>query len=233
MNISLITNIISASIAVVGYITASPVILSIGLFALSGGLTNWLAVHMLFEKVPGFYGSGVIEAKFDQFISSIESLIMTEFFSKKNIDKFLSDAKGNAAHLEIAPVIEKVNFEPAYDALVNSIKESSFAGMLDMLGGTAVLEPLKQPYINKLKQSIIDISRTDGFNQLLKDNLEQPAVVDELRNKVAVIVRQRLNEMTPAMVKTIVERMIKEHLAWLIIWGAVVGGLFGLVAALI
>ena len=31
----------------------SEVTLSVGLFALSGALTNWLAVHMLFERVPG------------------------------------------------------------------------------------------------------------------------------------------------------------------------------------
>jgi len=37
---------------------------SIGLFALSGSITNWLAVHMLFEKVPFLYGSGVIPARF-------------------------------------------------------------------------------------------------------------------------------------------------------------------------
>ena len=34
--------------------------LSMGLFAFSGAVTNWLAVYMLFEKVPGLYGSGVI-----------------------------------------------------------------------------------------------------------------------------------------------------------------------------
>lgn len=233
MNISFITNIVSAAIAIGGYLLANNIILSIGLFALSGGLTNWLAVHMLFEKVPGFYGSGVIEAKFEQFIQSIESLIMSEFFSDENIDKFLSDSKGKAAHLELAPIIEKVDFEPAYDALVKSIGESSFAGMLEMMGGAAVLEPIKQPYINKLKSSVIEISQTESFSELLRENLEQPEVVAELRNKVLRIVNQRLSEMTPAMVKGIVEQMIRTHLAWLIIWGAVVGGLFGLLAALI
>jgi hypothetical protein len=39
-------------------------ILSFGVFAFSGGLTNWIAIRMLFEKIPGLKGSGVIEAKF-------------------------------------------------------------------------------------------------------------------------------------------------------------------------
>ena len=35
------------------------------LFGLSGALTNWLAIHMLFEKVPGLYGSGIIPLRFN------------------------------------------------------------------------------------------------------------------------------------------------------------------------
>ena len=30
------------------------------LFSLSGALTNWLAVYMLFEKIPFLYGSGIL-----------------------------------------------------------------------------------------------------------------------------------------------------------------------------
>ena len=36
------------------------IVLMTGLFALSGGVTNWLAVHMLFERVPLLYGSGAL-----------------------------------------------------------------------------------------------------------------------------------------------------------------------------
>jgi len=42
-----------------------------------------------------------------------------------------------------------------------------------------------------------------------------------------------LNELTPTMVKDIIQTMIKEHLGWLVIWGGVFGGLFGLIAALV
>jgi len=36
-----------------------------GVFALSGSVTNWIAVHMLFDKVPFLYGSGVILDRFE------------------------------------------------------------------------------------------------------------------------------------------------------------------------
>jgi hypothetical protein len=62
LNKSVITNLVAVAIIILGYI--SPVlpnlIKSIGFFALSGAITNWLAIYMLFEKVPFLYGSGVI-----------------------------------------------------------------------------------------------------------------------------------------------------------------------------
>jgi len=35
------------------------------------------------------------------------------------------------------------------------------------------------------------------------------------------------------MVKEIIERMIQEHLGWLVVWGGVFGGLIGLVTTFI
>ena len=36
----------------------------IGFFSLSGSFTNWLAIKMLFKKIPYLYGSGVIIYEF-------------------------------------------------------------------------------------------------------------------------------------------------------------------------
>ena len=63
LNKSLVTNLISISFILLGYIFQnqySNIFYAIGFFALSGSVTNWLAVQMLFEKVPFLYGSGVI-----------------------------------------------------------------------------------------------------------------------------------------------------------------------------
>ena len=47
---------------------------AIGFFALSGALTNWIAIHMLFERVPFLYGSGIIPNRFEEFKESITAL---------------------------------------------------------------------------------------------------------------------------------------------------------------
>ena len=63
------TNLVAVLIIIACYLYPMDpdLIKSIGFFALSGAITNWLAIHMLFEKVPILYGSGVIPNRFDEF----------------------------------------------------------------------------------------------------------------------------------------------------------------------
>lgn len=233
MNKSLVTNSIAASLVIIGYLTANAIILSIGLFALSGAITNWLAIHMLFEKIPGLYGSGVIPARFEEFKAGIRDLMMKQFFTAENIDKFLSDNQGHAAHFDFAPVIAKVDLSPAFDSLVKTIEESSFANMLAMVGGSEALTPLKQPFIDKMQDSLMTISQSDAFSELLVNELEQPGVISGMQDKVADIIDKRLDELTPELVKDIIQAMIRKHLGWLVVWGGIFGGLIGALASFI
>nr|WP_275659086.1 DUF445 domain-containing protein [Shewanella sp. Isolate8] len=223
----------AALLVVCGYLFQQAIVFSIGLFALSGAVTNWLAIHMLFEKVPGLYGSGVVPARFEEFKAGIAHLMMEQFFTNENIDKFLSQQGGSVAHINLEPVIEKVDMSPAFDALVTTVEQSSFGGMLTMFGGTEAIAPLKEPFINKMKTSLVELTQSDDFYELLKNEIEQPDVLADLRAKVKSIVDQRLAELTPQLVKEIVQQMIKQHLGWLVVWGGVFGGLIGLLAALL
>lgn len=231
VNKSFITNLIALICTLVGYFINQHIVFTIGLFALSGAITNWLAVHMLFEKVPGLYGSGVIPARFEDFKAGIRQLMMEQFFTKDNIDRFLSNSSGEAASIDLSPVIDKVDLSPAFDSLVDVIENSSFGGMLAMVGGSEALKPLKEPFIEKMKITVTEITQSEEFNALLRDELEQPNVIEGMQEKVSDIIEKRLNELTPQLVKEIIQTMIKEHLGWLVIWGGVFGGLIGLVAA--
>ncbi len=232
VNKSLVTNFIALLCTVIGFLIENHIVFTIGLFALSGAVTNWLAVHMLFEKVPGLYGSGVIPARFEDFKLGIRSLMMDQFFTEENIDRFLSSSSGQASSIDLSPVIEKVDLSPAFDSLIEVIEQSSFGGMLAMVGGTEVLQPLREPFIEKMKGTIGDITQSDDFNAMLRDELEQPNVMAGMRDKVSDIIEKRLNELTPELVKEIIQTMIRKHLGWLVVWGGVFGGVIGLIAAL-
>ena len=187
-----------------------------GLFALSGAITNQIAIHMLFEKVPFLYGSGVIQLQFEAFKASIKALMMDQFFTKEQLDAFFEKEEKN---LNLTPIIEDMDVTPAFDALTKTVMESSFGGMLSMFGGASALEGLRAPFSEKLKNSIIEITQSNAFQQKITQNLQKSSLTDDMLITIEQMIDARLNELTPRMVKEIVQNFIKEHLGWLVVWG--------------
>lgn len=218
MNKSLITNLISIFIILIGFLYRDDFsfILLVGVFALSGSITNLLAIHMLFDKVPFLYGSGVILDRFDDIKLGIKNLILKELFSAEQIDKFILDNKQKAS----GGIIEKIDFDRVFVGLVESIEGSQLGGMLAMIGGRKALEPLKDPFVKKLKVIIEDF---------IKDNSGNNNSTDELLLKIENILDARLADLSPNDVKIIIQKMIREHLGWLVVWGGFFGGLLGLI----
>ncbi|MGB1226798.1 MAG: DUF445 domain-containing protein [Poseidonibacter sp.] len=234
MNKSDITNIVTILIMAYGYSNGYETIFIVGLFALSGAITNTLAIHMLFEKVPYLYGSGVIEKNFTKFKSSIHNLLMNQFFTKENLSRFFQEEMNSAKNtVDFEKILNKTDFTPAYNSLKEAVMESSFGGMLGMFGGEAALEPLKEPFTNKLQTSIVDITKSKAFQEVLEEALKSDSLSDDVYKKLSSIVNKRLDELTPSMVKEMVQNIIKEHLGWLVIWGAIFGGVIGLISSLI
>jgi hypothetical protein len=238
LNKSLATNLIALLCVLVGWFLEDPirgVVLNVGLFAFSGALTNWLAIHMLFEKVPGFYGSGVIPARFEDFKGGIHQLIMQQFFTHENIARFFEGDSGEAAEgVDLDPVILSMNLDPAFEALKVAVLESKFGATLAMFGGAAALEPMKPGFEEKMRVAISEIAGTPDFQAKLKSLMTGgESDHSELLTRVSVIVDKRLDELTPTMVKEIIQQMIRDHLGWLVVWGGVCGGLIGLVAGFV
>ncbi len=231
---AVLTNLVALGVVALSFLVKEPLIHKVmlfgGLFALSGALTNQLAIHMLFEKVPFLYGSGVIEAKFENFKESIKKLMMEQFFTKEQLDAFFAQEEQK---LDLVGVIEETDFTPAYEALTKSVMESSFGGMLSMFGGESALEGLKEPFVTKLKSAIISIVSSEAFERTLQSRLQHSSLSEDLIKKIETLVQKRLDELTPQMVKRIVQDLIKEHLGWLVVWGGVFGGAIGALSALI
>lgn len=236
MNKSLATNLIAAGLVIVGLnldsILREPV-LSIGIFALAGAVTNWIAIHMLFEKVPGLYGSGVISARFEDFKLGINNLVMEQFFNKKNLDRFFNEMVSDTPNhqLDFHDVIDETDLSPTFDGLVETIMASSFGSMLGMFGGEEALTPLKEPFIAKMKVSLNEMAHSESFQQSVKEKLSSGPVSTDIHQQIKQIVNTRLDELTPDMVKDIIQTMIRQHLGWLVVWGGVFGGLIGLIAS--
>lgn len=201
---------------------------SAGLFALSGAVTNQLAIHMLFEKIPYLYGSGIIIDRFESIREALKTLIMEQFFTPEKIESFVQSQERT---IDLTPIIEQTDFTPAYNALVRSVMDSSLGGMLGMFGGEAIIGKLKEPFLEKIKASTIEISQSESFMNALNTHLHQGSA--HLTETIENIVESRLAELTPMMVKEMLHALMKEHLGWLVVWGGVFGGLIGLVSVFI
>ena len=230
LNKSVVTNL--AAVGVILFGSISPIledlIKSIGFFALSGAVTNWLAVYMLFEKVPYLYGSGVIPERFEEFKLSIKQLMMQQSFTVANIEQFIQKEEQQGSKiLNLDPFLNAVDYDKIYEGLVSSIMGSSFGGMLMMMGGEEALVPLKEPFTEKMKGTLIDMIESDRFKAAIKEGLDAHKIGVDIIDKIETVIDKRLNELTPQLVKEMVESIIHEHLGWLVVWGGVFGGVMG------
>lgn len=259
-NAPLVTNIIALLIMVSGYF--SPIfqqqLIMTGAFALSGALTNWLAIYMIFERIPLIYGSGVILLKFEELRQALKNVIIEQFFNKEHIEKvlknYLQNSKSsnntdddnaeadsdknnnnqtqnaNTQNANIAKISEKIDIDKLFDIMVASALNSKLGDMLSMFGGKDILENMREPFRDKASQEL------DGILQkLISDVKNDPEAMEELTGFSSAnitahaeeIIDQRLQELTPQMVKNIIHKIIAEHLGWLVIWGGVCGGVIG------
>lgn len=225
-------------LVVAGWLTPQPLhdyVLNTGLFALSGGITNWLAIHMLFEKVPGFYGSGVIPLRFEEFKRGIRNLIMEQFFNRENLDRFFQDATEIADQLEseISASIDRLDMDSVFESLLDAVMNSSLGNMLGMVGGRNALNALREPFKDKLKNYFDTLFARESFRSHLQEAVRNSVESEAVLGKLEQMIDARLDEMTPQLVKEIIQSMIREHLGWLVVWGCVIGGAMGLLITLI
>lgn len=230
---SIITNTAASATVLLGLV--SPVmgheILTVGLFALSGAVTNSLAIHMLFEKVPFMYGSGVIPNRFEEFKAVIRNMIMTQFFNEENLKRFIADEEATiATWLKPGQLIEQIDYDKLFERLVEAIMSSSFGGMLEMMGGASALAGLKDSFIEKIKFTLNEMVESESFQAGVANSIDTEKLSGDMSSKIQAIIDKRLEELTPEIVKDIVQEMIKEHLGWLVVWGGVVGAAIGLAA---
>jgi len=230
VNKSFITNLFAALLIAAGYFSPiyDDLIKAIGFFALSGALTNWIAIHMLFEKVPLLYGSGIIPNRFEEFKGSIKHLMMHQFFTSDNIEQFIEQeeqAGENMVNLE--PLLAVVDYDRIFEGLISSIMESSFGGMLQMMGGQEALIPLKEPFTEKMKVTLTEMVESERFKAALKQGLNAHKISEDILTKIEAVIDNRLAELTPELVKEMVQQIIREHLGWLVVWGGFFGGLMG------
>ncbi len=230
---NLVPNLVALVLIGLGLLLPEPIgkfVFYTGLFALSGAVTNWLAVHMLFEKVPGLYGSGVIPLHFEEFKTGIQKLVTRELFNRESVERFFQNNQ-DQKNIDLEPVIKNLDMDDAFDQLVAVVMDSSLGGMLGMFGGEKALDTMRDPFKARMHEFLLTTVRSPSFQKNLNKQLQSITQSDDFVDRIGAIVKNRLDELTPEMVKEIIQRMIRKHLGWLVVWGAVFGGIIGFISA--
>ena len=233
---------------------AGAMILSIGLFAFSGGITNTLAVKMLFDRIPGLAGSGVIQSRFAEIREEIRRLILDQFFTEENLHQFLREKTAEVDLLSYlkgegggSPAVTFVEtqwdqltspeiLDPLLDEQVEKIFESSaLGGLLSLVGKDTILDIVRtfvESFTGSLKKKVLETARDFSANPSTL-TLDIERLVADIRREVDSLLERRLEDLSPQDVKCIIEDVIRKHLGWLVVWGNVFGGLIGLGAYLL
>lgn len=237
-----VSNLISATVLVIGLVltllrergeAALPValdsaavwLLAVGLFGFAGGITNWLAVKMLFDRVPLLYGSGVIPNRFEEIRATIKNLIMAHFFEEDYLRRFFEEAgaelfPGVDLQAQVTELLQSEEADKAIERQLEKLKEGPF-GMMVRMAGTDILKLVVKEFLTGLNAELMPQLQGKLFSKI------DPRAV---REQVDVLLERKLQELTPETVKEMMEHVMREHLGWLIVWGNVFGGSIGLLS---
>eukprot|EP01012_Entosiphon_sulcatum_P044643 TRINITY_DN5942_c0_g1_i1.p1 TRINITY_DN5942_c0_g1~~TRINITY_DN5942_c0_g1_i1.p1 ORF type:complete len:301 (-),score=54.37 TRINITY_DN5942_c0_g1_i1:31-912(-) len=206
-----------------------PYLFSFGMFGLAGGLTNALAIKMLFDRIPFVYGSGVIPAKFEEIRANLKQIMMALFFDKDYLEGYILRKLGKlSGSLHLEARAQQLFQSPEVEALINEKlaelaerPEGLFLSMMNIPLGS--LKSLVLPFVLSLSA---DLAPT-----LLR--IAEPGnlyTVDAIHAEIDTALTAKLSLLTPLQVKQVLEDVIRDHLAWLVVWGNIFGGVLGVLS---
>ncbi|XP_065182980.1 uncharacterized protein LOC135813888 [Sycon ciliatum] len=205
-------------------------VLSFGLFGFAGGFTNWLAIIMLFYRIPLLYGSGVIPNHHREIGQSVKQIILDYIFDSDFINKYIMDKLSEVATTSDVP--EKINTLLASEE-VDIVVDEQLAKLSNLpegqlLGAVGIkpsaLKPMVKPFVLGMGAEVAP---------LLLEHASRPGKVikiDRFRDELDTYMSHRVAMMDERHTTELLERIIRPHLGWLIVWGTVFGSIVGVIS---
>lgn len=214
--------------------TFSRYVLAFGLFGFAGGVTNWLAVKMLFDRIPFLLGSGVIPRQFKEIRKAIKDAVLQMFFDKTFLESYLGPrSKELVQSLDLSKLLKDGMNDPEFDKvfvekltdIANRPEGMMLQTMATMFGGVELMAPTLKPMLVSFGEEMVS-AMVDRFD------LTKMVPVDKVREELDILMEKKLLQLTPQRVKEIMEGVIRNHLGWLVLWGNVFGGMIGIASIL-
>eukprot|EP00039_Didymoeca_costata_P033334 m.41903 g.41903 ORF g.41903 m.41903 type:complete len:286 (+) comp9822_c0_seq1:206-1063(+) len=235
-NIGLYINLVVMMIGIIMTYTADGIVqdigvfvLSFGLFGFAGGITNWLAIHMLFEKVPFLYGSGVIPTRYKEIRVTVKDVIMGTFFDETFLENYISQKLKSVGDTidtdaKVKEMIESEKFDAVLDDQLANLGDRPEFAPLAGFGGAKALKPMIKPFVSGLGLELAPLMKEKLTDTKFSVNI--PFVRKEIEHYLSV----RIETLTEQKVTRLLENVIRGHLGWLIVWGNVFGSIIGVLS---
>ena len=179
-------------------------VLSLGLFGFAGGLTNWLAIKMLFDRIPGLIGSGVIPRRFKEIRETVKTTIMNTFFDEEYLEAYLQErAKGLLASLGLGNRIKDLLAAPEVDGLIAKKLEEAGSKPEGMMLQMAA-QMLPNSYgglVMFVKPALADFASEMAGKLETSFDLKEIIKVDRIRDEIDRLMTEKLKLLTAPMVK--------------------------------
>ena len=161
---------------------AGEFIFQIGLFGFAGGITNWLAVKMLFDRIPFLYGSGVIPARFKEIRETVKNTIMKTFFDEVYLERYIREKadklKGNIdITAKLTEVLNSPKVDKVMDEKLTELGTRPEGMMFAMMGIQPIqLKPVIKPFITGMAEgmAVSDTKLLTRSNERLTGPWEDP-----------------------------------------------------------
>lgn len=226
-----ISNSITFFLLILGIIFTPEIVyaewlLAAGLFGFAGGFTNWLAVKMLFDRVPFLYGSAVIPNRFREIRQAVKDAIIHYFFDQENLEHFF-DSQLNTkltspdVAIKVRDLLQSEAVEGIVDSEIDELMKGPHGLMLKMVG-PKVIKPMVMQFISGVGEKATPLLVSEFGNSVVD--------VDSLRDKIDELLTEQLKQLTPERVKEMMEKVIRQHLGWLVVWGNVFGSIIGILS---
>ncbi|XP_064394866.1 uncharacterized protein LOC135342101 isoform X2 [Halichondria panicea] len=208
------------------------IVRAMGVFGFLGGVTNWIAVEMLFRSIPYVIGTGIIAKGYKEIRQTIVNVVVNTLFDPIGIRQYFSSKKKGMRpmlHLEthFASLLDSEVANRIVEMKIDAALKRPEGFILSMMG--VDLSELKKTLSRHIRSFITEISPT------IVDKMEVSGLQDGvgLQAEVEKILEERVSELSSVKVNQLIAVMIRKHLSWLIVWGNVLGALVGLVAEVI
>nr|XP_006825147.1 PREDICTED: uncharacterized protein LOC102804320 [Saccoglossus kowalevskii] len=209
------------------------VLRAVGIFGFAGGLTNWIAVKMIFFRIPGIPGSGIISRHFIEIRHCLSGIVLESFFDKEFLSEYLKDKYEDFAEaINLDECLNEVMKTEKMNDILNKCIDEILTKPEGIHAQSSTSSEKDSVHKKIILKQILEKVCLDNLPLLVKDIKSLVVSGENIRQQLEILLKTKENRMTANQVNKITKNLIGHHLSWLIIWGSIFGALIGLITEL-